>query len=226
MRNRPCSARRTTRTDRGCPLAPSWRRVTLSAPGSTSRTRRYYEVISLFKLGCIREGKHRLRGGEGCLTGGQFTNMSLEIIRDAARIVRVSAREASLSRSTCDSADARFTADEIERVAIDLFTASGFGARHRGRDRRSRRHLLHRGRFSATSRPRHMWCWPTSAGSATVSFVHWPARPAERRARHRVASGVPCDGADAHRGPGTNGPPGTSAVERPRGHRRRRRLRR
>ena len=50
--------------------------------------RRYYEVISLFKLGCIMEGHYANAVKQGDPTGGQFTNMSLEIIRDAARIVR------------------------------------------------------------------------------------------------------------------------------------------
>ena len=49
---------------------------------------RYYEALSLFKLGCIMEGHYANAVKHGDPTGGQFTDMSLEIMRDAARIVR------------------------------------------------------------------------------------------------------------------------------------------
>jgi aminoglycoside phosphotransferase (APT) family kinase protein len=47
---------------------------------------RYYEVLSLFKLGCIMEGHYASAVRQGDPTGGLFTNTSLDIIRDAARI--------------------------------------------------------------------------------------------------------------------------------------------
>jgi aminoglycoside phosphotransferase (APT) family kinase protein len=50
--------------------------------------RRYYEVLSLFKLGCIMEGHYANAVKQGDPTGGQFTGMSRAIIRDAARIAR------------------------------------------------------------------------------------------------------------------------------------------
>ena len=49
---------------------------------------RYYEVLSLFKLGCIMEGHFANAVKHGDPAGGQFTDMSLDIIRDAARIAR------------------------------------------------------------------------------------------------------------------------------------------
>ena len=49
---------------------------------------RYYEVVSLFKLGCIMEGHYANAVKHGDPTGGQFMDTSHGIIRDAARIVR------------------------------------------------------------------------------------------------------------------------------------------
>jgi aminoglycoside phosphotransferase (APT) family kinase protein len=48
----------------------------------------YYEVLSLFKLGVIMEGHYANAVKQGDPTGGRFTTMSLDIIRDAARIAR------------------------------------------------------------------------------------------------------------------------------------------
>ena len=45
-------------------------------------------MLSLFKLGCIMEGHYANAVTHGDPTGGQFTDMSLGIIRDAARIAR------------------------------------------------------------------------------------------------------------------------------------------
>jgi len=49
---------------------------------------RYYEVLSLFKLGCIMEGHYANAIKHGEPLGGQFTTMSIDIIADAARIAR------------------------------------------------------------------------------------------------------------------------------------------
>ena len=49
---------------------------------------RYYEVVSLFKLGCIMEGHYANAVRQGDPTGGRFSTMSVDIIRDAARIAR------------------------------------------------------------------------------------------------------------------------------------------
>jgi aminoglycoside phosphotransferase (APT) family kinase protein len=49
---------------------------------------RYYEVLSLFKLGCIMEGHYANAVKQGDPTGGRFTDTSLDIFRDAARISR------------------------------------------------------------------------------------------------------------------------------------------
>jgi aminoglycoside phosphotransferase (APT) family kinase protein len=49
---------------------------------------RYYEVLSLFKLGVIMEGHYANTVTQGDPTGGQFTTMSFDIIGDAARIAR------------------------------------------------------------------------------------------------------------------------------------------
>ncbi len=49
---------------------------------------RYYEVLSLFKLGCIMEGHYANAVKQGDPTGGRFSTMSIDIIRDAARIAR------------------------------------------------------------------------------------------------------------------------------------------
>jgi aminoglycoside phosphotransferase (APT) family kinase protein len=49
---------------------------------------RYYEVLSLFKLGCIMEGHYAGAVRQGDPTGGRFMNTSLNIVRDAARIAR------------------------------------------------------------------------------------------------------------------------------------------
>ena len=56
--------------------------------GSDLTHLRYYEVLSLFKLGCIMEGHYATAVKQGDPTGGQFTRMSLDIIRDAARIAQ------------------------------------------------------------------------------------------------------------------------------------------
>jgi aminoglycoside phosphotransferase (APT) family kinase protein len=49
---------------------------------------RYYEVLSLFKLGCIMEGHYANTVKQGDPSGGRFTDLSIEIFRDAARIAR------------------------------------------------------------------------------------------------------------------------------------------
>jgi aminoglycoside phosphotransferase (APT) family kinase protein len=49
---------------------------------------RYYEALSLFKLGCIMEGHYATAVEQGDSTGGRFTDIALKIFRDAARIAR------------------------------------------------------------------------------------------------------------------------------------------
>jgi aminoglycoside phosphotransferase (APT) family kinase protein len=49
---------------------------------------RYYEVLSLFKLGCIMEGHYARARERGDPSGGRFTDTAPRIIRDAARISR------------------------------------------------------------------------------------------------------------------------------------------
>jgi aminoglycoside phosphotransferase (APT) family kinase protein len=49
---------------------------------------RYYEVLSLFKLGCIMEGHYASAVAHGDRSGGRFSTLSIDIIRDAARIAR------------------------------------------------------------------------------------------------------------------------------------------
>jgi aminoglycoside phosphotransferase (APT) family kinase protein len=49
---------------------------------------RYYEVLSLFKLGCIMEGHYARVVGGGDPTGGRFAGTAPRIIHDAARIAR------------------------------------------------------------------------------------------------------------------------------------------
>ena len=84
---------------------------------------RYYEVLSLFKLGCIMEGHYATAVQQGDPTGGQFTR---HVPRHHPR--RRSHRTGGAHVSTPDLRERRraFTADEIERVAIELFAARGF----------------------------------------------------------------------------------------------------
>ena len=78
---------------------------------------------------------------------------------------------------------------------------------------------------SDTSRPRHTSCWPTSAASPTGSFVPWRRGHADEGPVTALREAFLATAADACRGPGTDVLVGTSAVERQRGDRRRRRLR-
>ena len=50
---------------------------------------RYYEVLSLFKLGCIMEGHYAsARRGRAIRPAVALPHLSFDIIRDAARIAR------------------------------------------------------------------------------------------------------------------------------------------
>ena len=49
---------------------------------------RYYEVLSLFKLGCIMEGHYARQVEAGVTEGGRFADTAPKILRDAARIAR------------------------------------------------------------------------------------------------------------------------------------------
>ena len=72
------------------------------------------------------EGHYANAVKHGDPTGGQFTDTSLGIIRDAARIVRGRTIMSSPEPVDLRSRRRAFTADEIERVAIEQFTARGF----------------------------------------------------------------------------------------------------
>lgn len=49
---------------------------------------RYYEVLSLFKLGCIMEGHYARQVEAGDAAGGRFADTAPKILGDAARIAR------------------------------------------------------------------------------------------------------------------------------------------